>query len=155
MINPHCSLKPSPLVPALDNSITTSPSSKIARLRVLIVDDDPFIRLANHKILQGLGHSADLASSGYEALAFFQKQHYSAIITDIHMPMTGIELAMQIRQLETHDPISEKNPVLIIALTTDTTRTTKQRCLTAGINAVLTKPMKQTEILSLFVSYFG
>ncbi len=155
MINTHYSFKSSFLVSALDNSATTKHQPKTARLPVLIADDDPFIRLANGKILQALGYCVDSASSGHEALALFQKRRYGAIITDIHMPMTGIELATEIRRLETHNTILTKNPVLIIALTTDSTRDIKQQCLAAGINAVLTKPMKPSEIVSLFLSFLG
>jgi len=74
--------------------------------KVLIVDDDPFIRRLISSILILKGHQCEEANDGMEALEKFTKNPFDAVITDIRMPrMDGIELTRELLKLQPALPI--------------------------------------------------
>ncbi|KAJ7480148.1 hypothetical protein B0H11DRAFT_2026757 [Mycena galericulata] len=95
-------------------------------------------------------------SDGNEALAEWQKHepgYFSVALFDHHMPVCdGVEAAKRLRHLEE----KRKAPVAlpIIALSADCQESTKQLCLSAGMNAFFSKPLKKSDLLSL-LSMFG
>jgi CheY-like chemotaxis protein/HPt (histidine-containing phosphotransfer) domain-containing protein len=108
--------------------------------RVLAVDDYPI----NLEVLTGqleiLGVAVETAASGLEALTKWRNQRYALILTDIHMPdMDGFELTRQIRAEETADREGERIP--IVALTANALKGESDRCLAAGMDGYLTKPL--------------
>jgi signal transduction histidine kinase/ActR/RegA family two-component response regulator len=111
---------------------------------VLIVDDDPANRGLLIEQLAVLGHAAEAAASGAEALALMAERRaagspHALVITDCRMPdMDGYELTRRIRQL---DPHGGHRPA-IIALTADTIPEALNRCYAAGMDDVLTKPLE-------------
>jgi two-component system aerobic respiration control sensor histidine kinase ArcB len=93
----------------------------------------------------------DVASSGTDALAFCKKNTYDLIFMDIGLgaDIDGYEVTRLIRTQET-----ETNHIPIIALTAHAGDESKQRCIEAGMDAVLTKPLTQThatDILKTFI----
>jgi len=108
-----------------------TPSSR----RILVVDDEDMVRNIISKLLSVRGHSVVAASSGSEALQFFQSQTFDFVITDQGMPeMSGRELAYQIRKLSPSVPI--------VLLTGDTDLRTDASI----INRVMTKPFKINDL---------
>ena len=108
-----------------------TPSSR----RILVVDDEDMVRNIISKLLSVRGHSVVAASSGSEALQFFQSQTFDFVITDQGMPeMSGRELAYQIRKLSPTVPI--------VLLTGDTDLRTDASI----INRVMTKPFKINDL---------
>lgn len=78
--------------------------------RILLVDDDPYIRGALGRVIESLGHEVLLAESGIEALKITRSEHLDLIVSDVNMPeMDGIELLMEVR--EEHPDL----PVLIMS----------------------------------------
>jgi PAS domain S-box-containing protein len=117
----------------------TAPTGTIAG-RVLAVDDYPI----NLEVLTGqldiLGVPVETATSGLDALTKWRNQPYALILTDIHMPdMDGFELTRQIRAEETLEKAGKRMP--IIALTANALKGEADRCLAAGMDGYLTKPL--------------
>jgi len=108
--------------------------------RVLVVDDHPVNREVLVLQVELLGLAADAAADGDEALAAWASGRYAAVLADIHMPhMDGYELARRLRQVETergytHTPI--------VAVTANAMKGEEDRCLSAGMDAYLAKPVK-------------
>ncbi len=85
----------------------------------------------------------DMVETGVEALAAFEKNNYDLIITDCHMPeMSGFELAAAIRKKER----GTNRHIPIIAMTADAMMGTRERCLEAGMDDFITKPVNPDEL---------
>lgn len=106
-----------------------------AALKILIVDDQPTNRMLLKSQLGRLAHQVDEAADGEEALALWQQNHYDLVITDCNMPgIDGLELTMLIRE---DDP-----DILIYGLTANAQAEERERCLQAGMNDCLFKPLR-------------
>ena len=117
----------------------SEPSVVLAQGLVLVVEDNEFSRLLLKDNLTSWGQEVLLAEDGWQALQLLDQQHFDLILLDIRMPgIDGIEVATRIRQQELER--SEK-AVPIIAITADIDVATREACLSAGINAVLAKPV--------------
>jgi CheY-like chemotaxis protein/HPt (histidine-containing phosphotransfer) domain-containing protein len=106
-----------------------------------VVDDHPVNRKVLVKQLGLLGIAADTAADGIEALAMWRVAAYAAVLADIHMPrMDGYELAGTIRQ-EEGATSAEARRTPLIAVTANAMRGEEERCLAAGMDAYLAKPV--------------
>ena len=112
-------------------------ASEAARAVILVAEDHAINRAVIAKLLDRLGMAYDLCTDGAEAFARFRREgYYGLVLTDIHMPeMDGLALAEAIRAL----PDAE-TPIL--ALTADAFPETTQRCLSAGMQGHITKPVR-------------
>ena len=73
---------------------------------ILVVDDEPDMRIALSHALSRSGYAVDCASSGFEALEKFKKDNYSMVITDMKMPeMTGMELLGKVKGMSPQVPV--------------------------------------------------
>lgn len=107
--------------------------------RVLVVDDHPVNREVLVRQLGLLGVAADTAEDGVAALAALEQGPYQAVLADIHMPrMDGYELARHMREAEAHQATPR---IPIIAVTANAMRGEEERCLAAGMDAYLAKPV--------------
>lgn len=110
--------------------------------RILIAEDNE----TNQKVLSFqvnmLGYQADIVESGIEAMQALQENSYSMLITDCHMPeMDGYELARAIRKQETGN-----KHLPILAITADAMRGAREKCLEAGMDDYLTKPLQMDDL---------
>ncbi|HDC4393627.1 TPA: transporter substrate-binding domain-containing protein [Enterobacter cloacae] len=113
-------------------------------LRVLIADDIPASRLLLKRQLTTLGIRAEEAENGDMALRNLRLKEYDLLITDINMPlMNGIELTRKIREFDTK--------LIIWGLTATAQEHERDRCLSAGMNNCLFKPVTLSQ-LSLLLS---
>jgi CheY-like chemotaxis protein/HPt (histidine-containing phosphotransfer) domain-containing protein len=111
-------------------------------LRVLIVEDHPI----NQKVLEGLlsmhGLKADHASDGVEALNAFARKSYDLVLMDSHMPgMDGFECTRKLRERT-----SSERPV-IVGVTADAMTGSRERCLEAGMDEMITKPIMERDLV--------
>jgi len=114
-----------------------------AGLRVLLVDDVPENRTLVAAVLRQLGLSVDLAADGAEAVSAAAANRYDAILMDITMPvMDGFEATRRIRERERG---GEEVP--IIALTAHAMEGFFERCLDAGMDDYLTKPVTRESVV--------
>ncbi len=106
---------------------------------VLIADDNHTNRLVIGKILSRLGFAHKAVANGIEALACIEQGGVGLLLTDFHMPeMDGFALTAALRQQEA---LAGHAPLPIIALTADALADTGERCLRAGMNDYMTKPV--------------
>jgi len=130
------SLKPRAAVPA------DSAGAPVAPLSVLVADDNPFNREVAKKLLSLEGHRVVLANTGEEALDALLRGGVDLALLDINMPDgDGISVCKDYQLTvgpEAHIPV--------VAMTADTSRPTRDRCMAAGMAAVLHKPVQMNEL---------
>lgn len=115
-------------------------------LRILLAEDTP----ANQKLVQHIlgsrGHTIETALNGCQAVELLKSQDFDAILMDVQMPeMDGFQATAVIRQLEN----AEKAQIPIIALTAHAMKGDQEKCLAAGMDAYLSKPINAQEMISL------
>ena len=119
-----------------------------SRARILVADDHPVNREVLVRQLELLGVAADTVNDGVEALEAWSaaEGRYTAVLADIHMPrMDGHELARQIRTAEAKRGISAiRTP--IVAVTANAMKGEDERCLAAGMDAYLAKPVNMDQL---------
>lgn len=109
---------------------------------VLVVDDAPINRIVLDGLLAYYGIQADSASNGEEALQACFRKTYDLVLMDIHMPeMDGLECSRRLRGA--HGPRVNS----IVAVTADAMADARERCLDAGMDDVLIKPILEEELL--------
>jgi PAS domain S-box-containing protein len=107
---------------------------------VLVVDDHPVNQEVLVRQLELLGVSADTAADGMEALKSWSNKPYAAVLADIHMPhMDGYELTRRLRAMEAEQHTHTRTPV--VAVTANAMKGEEERCLAAGMDAYLVKPV--------------
>ena len=112
-------------------------------LRILVAEDNVVNqRLAAH-LLQSRGHYVTIANNGREALELYENQVFDLVLADVQMPeMDGLQLAGAIREKEknTH------NHLPIIAMTAYAMKGDRERCLEAGMDAYVSKPINSRQL---------
>jgi PAS domain S-box-containing protein len=116
---------------------------KQKELRILLVEDNHANQIVAQKLLRRRGHSVVVADNGREALAALENERFDLILMDIQMPeMSGVEVTTAIRQKEKET--GEYIP--IIATTASAMKEDKERCLQAGMDAYLSKPINRAAL---------
>ena len=111
-------------------------------LRILLVEDNKTNQLVATKLLRRLGHDADIAANGLEAVAACKAAAYDLVFMDVMMPeMDGLTAAREVRKL----PAPFGTPY-IIALTANTMKHDRDLCLDAGMNDFLPKPVTRASL---------
>ena len=116
--------------------------------RLLVVEDNQINQMVVLAMLESLGLEADLAASGPEALDLFTRTPYNLILLDIRMPgMDGLELTRRIRSRTGIDQPK------IVALTASAMEEDRQRCLAAGVDAYLSKPVRIDDLVAVLARF--
>ncbi|HZT23524.1 MAG TPA: response regulator, partial [Verrucomicrobiae bacterium] len=115
--------------------------------RILLVDDNAINQKVAARILQQLGYRPDLAANGREALAALDKQPYDLVFMDIMMPeMDGYEATRLIREREKTATSLPRPRTLIVAMTAHALPSDRERCLAAGMDDYLAKPIRPNDV---------
>jgi PAS domain S-box-containing protein len=115
-------------------------------LRVLLAEDTPANRKLVRHILTSRGHSVAIAENGRQALELLGRQEFDVVLMDVQMPeMDGFQATAEIRKL--NDPRKSRLP--IIAMTAHALKGDRERCLAAGMNCYLSKPIKGEELIEV------
>lgn len=113
-------------------------------LDILVVDDHPANRLLLSRQLSYLGHRVETAEDGAQGLRAWRDGHFGVVITDCNMPlMSGYELARAIRDDERTRGLA---PGVILGFTANAQREEKDRCIEAGMDDCLFKPIGLTAL---------
>ncbi|MFA7537034.1 MAG: ATP-binding protein [Desulfuromonadales bacterium] len=112
-------------------------------LRILLVDDEPMVRNILLLALGRCGWRAETAENGREAVDKWKNGDFDLILMDLQMPeLTGIEATREIRALERN----RSKRTRIVGITAYALREVKEECLAAGMENVMTKPLKLKEL---------
>jgi two-component system sensor histidine kinase/response regulator len=110
------------------------------KVRILVAEDNPVNKKLIEILLQKLGCEGVIVSNGKEAVEKAMAEDFDICLMDIHMPvMSGIEATEMIRK-------KGNTSLPIIALTADVSRDGKERCLEAGMNDFLSRPIKPEKL---------
>jgi len=122
----------------------TAPPSK--SLRILVADDHEPNRDLAVEILRRRGHDCCAVADGDKAIEAFERDAFDLILMDVQMPsMDGLTATRQIRQLER----KAGGRIPIIALTAHALAGDREKCLAAGMDAYLAKPLHARELVAL------
>ncbi len=116
-------------------------------LNILLAEDNLFNQKVALAVLKKYGFSADIANNGREAVESLQKKAYDLVLMDMQMPeMDGIAAARMIRNPDS----GVLNPhVPIVAMTANAAKEDRQKCLEAGMNDYLSKPLDPDKLVSV------
>jgi PAS domain S-box-containing protein len=121
--------------PVFDNALTQD-------LNVLLVEDNDINRLYAGSILKNWNCKVDIAENGLVAIEKVKNNLYDVVLMDVQMPvMDGYEATRAIRLLD-----APKSEVPIVALTANATKPDVEKCLSAGMNAYLSKPFTPDDL---------
>ena len=115
-----------------------------ATLGVLLVEDNLINQKVALRLLERLGYQADVASNGMEAIRAIEQKRYDVVLMDAHMPeMDGLEATRQIRRRfpPDHQP-------RIVAMTADALAGYREKCLAAGMDDFVAKPVRIEELVT-------
>jgi len=122
----------------------------LSSLRVLLVEDNAVNRLLATRLLEKRGHRVAVATNGREALDALENESYDLIFMDVQMPeIDGIEATVAIREREK----ANGNHQPIIALTAHAMKGDEERCLNAGMDGYLSKPIRPQELDEILEKY--
>ncbi|MCL2655832.1 MAG: response regulator [Betaproteobacteria bacterium] len=121
-------------------------------LRVLLVEDNPVNQAVAQKILERAGHKVFLANNGAEALELFDRENFELILMDVQMPVLGgMEATRQIRAREARRSWAGTGTLVsipIIAMTAHAMPGDRDRCLEAGMDDYVVKPIRPAELFA-------
>ncbi|HTR96763.1 MAG TPA: response regulator [Candidatus Acidoferrales bacterium] len=123
-----------------------------ADLRVLLVEDNAVNRKVALRLLEERGLHPDVAVNGHEAVAAWEQAPYDVVLMDIQMPeMDGYEATLEIRQRERR---CDRRTV-IIAMTANAMAGDRERCVAAGMDDYITKPVRAERLYQALASWTG
>lgn len=122
--------------------LTTSPQVN-ENVRILAVEDDEISQILLRKICRKLGAQVDLAQDGFEAIRMFGTTAYDLVLMDVQLPtISGLEVTSVIRSFE--KKFGERTP--IIGVSAHALKQDRERCLAAGMNDYLSKPIDMEKL---------
>jgi len=121
-----------------------------AVLRLLLVEDNQVNKLLAVRLLEKRGHHVVVAGNGREALAALEKENFDLVLMDVQMPeMDGFEATAAIRDRE--KGTANRQPV--VAMTAHAMKGDRERCLAAGMDGYLSKPIRPQELDNVLEQY--
>ncbi|KAF9982551.1 hypothetical protein BGZ75_005976 [Mortierella antarctica] len=136
------------LLPAFESaSALPSDAEHAIPLHILLAEDNVVNQKLAVRILEKFGHKVTIVSNGKVAVEFFGSMHFDLILMDVQMPiMGGFEATQEIRKLETLRGNNDHLP--IIALTAHAMIGDREKCLAAGMDEYITKPLRVNELIA-------
>jgi PAS domain S-box-containing protein len=125
--------------------------SPSAALRILVAEDSDVNQKLALRLLEKWGHRVALAGDGREAVARYASEPFDVVLMDVEMPyMDGLTATGLIRQREA----ATARRVPIIAMTAHAMSGDRERCLAAGMDGYVAKPVRQKELLEVLGRFF-
>ncbi len=136
---------PAPVAPA-------PPVAERLPLRILLVDDNDINQKVAARILRQIGYQPDLAVDGRKALEALDQTKYDLVFMDVMMPeMGGIEATQTIRMRQKNSSAHPNygDRIIIVAMTAHAMQGDREKCLEAGMDDYLAKPIRPADIAAL------
>lgn len=135
------------------DSVSRIPEHKRQGFRILLVEDSQVNQLVLLSMLQKEGYDADVVQNGSEALRAMARERYDLVLMDCQMPvMDGYETTRLTRQAK----YNVKNPkVPIVAITANAMKGDREKCIEAGMDDYMAKPVRKTEFMQLLEKHLG
>ncbi|MGH9528295.1 MAG: response regulator, partial [Terriglobales bacterium] len=119
-------------------------------LKILLAEDNAVNQRVAVRLLQKSGHSVAVAANGREVLEMLQRDQFDLILMDVQMPeMDGFETTAEIRRSEKHTGLHQP----IVAMTAHAMKGDRERCLFAGMDSYLAKPIHSDELNMVLKGY--
>jgi CheY-like chemotaxis protein len=141
-------------LPPCEMAVSETPDNAVpARLpdfglRALVAEDNRFNQVVVRNLLRRIDIEVDIAENGQEALAMLERGGYDLVFMDVRMPvMNGYEATERIRARK-----DELAAIPILAVTADATRSDVRKCLEAGMDRHLSKPLRLAEVVQALES---
>lgn len=139
-------------VDTLRNYSNTNQNNDLSSLRILVAEDNLISTKVIEAILKSYQIDADFVTTGSDAVAYYESHqgHYDLILMDYQMPdLDGCGATLKIREIEHNRSLP---PTIIYAITAYTSGDYRIRCMRAGMNGILTKPLQKALLLELLES---
>ncbi|CAO3676398.1 unnamed protein product [Rhizopus microsporus] len=136
------------MLPALESHVALpSDASKTVPLEVLLAEDNDVNQKLAVRILEKFGHHVTVVANGKLAVEAYENQYFDLILMDVQMPvMGGFEATQKIREIEKASNTNRHIP--IIALTAHAMIGDREKCLEAGMDEYVTKPLRFPELIA-------
>ncbi|MFO0879438.1 MAG: ATP-binding protein [Gemmataceae bacterium] len=136
--------------PASEREAATAPG--VPALRVLLAEDNVVNQKLGVRLLEKQGHSTRVVASGMAALDALTQEEFDLVLMDLEMPdMGGLEATRILRERER----LTGGHMLVVALTAHAMKGDRERCLEAGMDGYLAKPLRPAELFDLLHEFFG
>jgi signal transduction histidine kinase/CheY-like chemotaxis protein len=137
-------------VPEREHSLP--PGERPSRLRILAAEDNRVNQRLLVRLLEKEGHAVTIVEDGEAAVVISEKQQFDIILMDVQMPnLDGLEATRCIRRRE----LTTGKHVPILALTAHAMKGDRERCLDAGMDAYVAKPVQKQELLHIMYQYIA
>ena len=131
-----------PLSHSIKTDSSPNPDLTVNPDKILLVEDDPTNQAVLHALLNRLGCQVEVANSGEEALSKLAELTYDIVLMDCCLPdIKGWEVTRVLRKLEPED-----SRTVVIALTALVAEDDRNKCLEAGMDCYLSKPVKLKDL---------
>jgi len=129
----------------------TSPRAKPHPPCVLVVDDNPINQLVAREMLLSLGVAVDTAEHGMEALALLEHRAYALVFMDVMMPV--LDGLATTRTWRDREALQGRARLPIVALTANAMASDRERCLSAGMDDYLAKPVRREQLAQMLARW--
>ena len=136
------------------SSAERNAAAAFPRLNVLVAEDNAVNQLLIGRLLEKMGHVPVITGNGQEAVDAYATQSFDLALMDVQMPvMDGLTATAAIREREARNPGGRRLPIM--ALTAFAMRGDRERCLAAGMDEYLTKPIKPADLAAAMDRLLG
>jgi CheY-like chemotaxis protein len=123
---------------------------KTDQLRILIAEDNEVNQLVLRRMIEKKGHLVDYVVNGIEAVEAVKRSAYDIVFMDVHMPrLNGFEATKAIKELMRPEACP-----YIVAVTANAVRGDMDKCLKAGMDAYVSKPIKSESIMQVMEEFY-
>jgi PAS domain S-box-containing protein len=143
---------PAPAGPG--NGATAGSPPAVSRVRILVAEDNEVNQIVIAEMLARAGFECQIAATGREAVQALQSEPFRMVLMDCQMPeMDGFEATRAIRVWEAAQDTPPRVP--IVALTANAVKGDRDRCLAAGMDSYLSKPINHAQLVECLTKYLG
>jgi two-component system sensor histidine kinase/response regulator len=129
------------------------PARRHTEQRILVAEDNPVSQRVAARMIESLGYRVEVVADGHQAVAITAQQSFDLVLMDVQMPdMDGLTATREIRRREAKGRTA---PLRIVAMTASAWTGDRERCLAAGMDDYLSKPVQANELDSTLRRWLG